>query len=307
MNVRRLLGLLAIMLPAALAPCSFAQPALETPSPAVPMQASTEDGARVQPSWIQVEVIVLRQLDTSSAGNERWPDDPQLSYPQPLRFLEDPQATGSNSNPPVIEGTVSGPAPFRLLDANDRLLGDAAARISHSAGYRLLQYLAWRQPAPEGVATHLLVTGGATQAEHHELEGSMTISGSATVQASVRLWLNDFDTTGVADGSGRAGIALPDVPTPPALPAPFAESTDDLLPSPPVEDAPLRVEPVRAARSVPLSATRELEWGKLNYIDHPLFGVLIMMTPFNPEAASEPTDNDVLPQVRPAPEHGSTP
>lgn len=291
MNMRRLLGLLATMLPVVLTPCAYAQPTLGTPSPTVPVQAAAEDGTRAQPPWIQVEVIVLRQLDTSSAGNERWPDDPRPSYPQPLRFLEDPQATGSNGNLPAIDDPAPGPAPFRLLDANDRLLGDAAARISHSAGYRLLQYLAWRQPAPEGVATHLLVTGGAAWAEHHELEGSVTIGGNETVQASIQLWLNDFDTASAADDSGRVGVALPDVPTPPVA---FAEATDDLL-LPPVEEAPLRVEPVRAARSIPLNATRELEWGKLNYIDHPLFGVLIMAVPFDPEATSEPTDGDIPP------------
>lgn len=284
-------GLLALMLTSMLTSSALAQPTIGFPAPQTPPSALAEDAPAEQPAWIQVELIVFRQLDTSSAGNERWPENPRLSYPQPLRFLEDAATSTGNGTPPADPDLATGPRPFELLGPDERLLRDAASRIANSAGYRLLQHLAWRQPAAAGSPVHLLVTGGTALGEHHELEGSVTLGGGSHVRATVRLWLNDFAT---AADEQTAGVVLPDVPQPPRA---LADDLDASLASPPEDATPIEVEPLRVARSVPLNATRELAWGKLNYIDHPLFGVLLMAAPFDAATPSTPaSDTATVPE-----------
>ncbi|HMV72242.1 MAG TPA: CsiV family protein [Pseudomonadales bacterium] len=305
MIARRVLTLLGALLLATLAAAAGAQS--PAPAPDITPSAPAGNTTVALPAWIQIEVVVFRELDTSSAGNERWPDDPTLSYPEPLRRLDDP-ATATQPGPqPADPSAGSEPVAFRQLDAPRQVLADAAARIAASAQYRLLAHLAWRQQAADGSTTHLLATGGATYGEHHELEGSLTVTNADVPEVTLRLWLNDFATAATGETAVRTGVALPTIPQATPFKEPSAEEATPLPaepqqePEPKLEPEPERepeqgitVEPVRAARSVLLQATRRLVPGQLHYIDHPLFGVLITAVPFDPAA---PTATPAEPSV----------
>lgn len=283
MILQRTVALLAVLLLATATLPLRAQPLVADPAAgAAPPPAGP--GMPAPAPWVQIEVIVFRHLDTSSAGNERWPENPVLSYPEPLRLLDDPAAAASAAATPAASdpgaSSPTEPVAFRLLDASQQLLVDAAARIGGSPNYRLLRHLAWRQPAPAGSVTHLLVTGGAQHGEHHELEGSLTIGGSDAVEATIALWLNEFAQAPAADGTPPTGVVLPAVPL---TSAPHTAPADASLAFAPLEPA-ITIEPARAARSVTLNGSRRLAPGELHYLDHPLFGVLLSATPFDPAA-----------------------
>ncbi len=290
MILQRASALLAVLLLATAALPLRAQPLVADPADTTAPAPAGPEVAAPAP-WVQVEVIVFRHLDTSSAGNERWPEDPVLSYPEPLFAFDDPSA-GATAAPVVSLPDASAPTepvPFRLLDASQQLLVDAAARIGESPNYRLLRHLAWRQPAPDGSVTHLLLTGGAQHGEHHELEGSLTIGGSDAVEATLGLWLNDFAPPQVVEGKPPTGVVLPAVPL---TGTPHNSPADASLAFAPLEPA-ITIEPARAARSVTLNGSRRLAPGELHYLDHPLFGVLLSAIPFDPAAqgaaSAEPT------------------
>jgi len=282
---------------------AFALLAALLPTPALLAQDIPAPAAAMAP-WIQVELIVFRNLDTSGAADEQWPAQPALAYPESVRVLLDPAASAQQA-PAAPESTgMPAPVPFALLGPADSLLGDAATRIASSQNYRVLTRLSWRQPAPGTGAEHVLVTGGRPWGEHWELEGYVSVSRANFVHVATHLWLNDFaDAAAGQPPAVGDGIALPPVPRPPQpLPAPPATLAAGAQPVPadaapmtatdtdaPAAGETIGVEPARALRSVLLTASRRVAPGEVHYIDHPLFGAVLKVEPWDPGAAANPT------------------
>ena len=290
---------------------AFALLAALLPTPALLAQDIPAPAAAMAP-WIQVELIVFRNLDTAGAADEQWPAQPALAYPDTLRFLLDPADVPATDSPAPAATTATtaqepvaatAPVPFALLASPESLLGDAAARLAGSPNHSVLAHLTWRQPAPGNGAEHILVTGGRPWGEHRELEGYVSVSRANFVHVATHLWLNDFAdaAAGQAPPVG-AGVALPPVPRPPQpelapqatfaaiadpLPAEAAPMTASDTAAPAADDA-ISVEPARALRSVLLEASRRIAPGEVHYIDHPLFGVVLKVEPWDPVAAANP-------------------
>ena len=285
---------------------AFALLAALLPTPALLAQDIPAPAAAMAP-WIQVELIVFRNLDTSSAADEQWPAQPTLAYPDAVRFLLEPASTPLQDAPAaaraVESAAATAPVPFALLGSSESLLGDAAARIAGSQNHRVLAHLSWRQPAPGNGAEHILVTGGRPWGEHRELEGYISVSRANFVHVATHLWLNDFaDAAAGQPPAVGAGVALPPVPRPPQpVPAPqttLAAVADPLstdaapmtatdTAAPAAEDS-ISVEPARALRSVLLEASRRIAPGEVHYIDHPLFGAVLKVEPWDPDAGANP-------------------
>ena len=68
----------------------------------------------------------------------------------------------------------------------------------------------------------------------------------------------------------------------------------------PAAEDPISVEPARALRSVLLEASRRIAPGEVHYIDHPLFGAVLKVEPWDPDAAANPAP-------APAPAPGAQP
>lgn len=294
MNPRhRVARLFGVLLFSACGPTTLAQPA----------PASASDAP-----WVQIEVVAFRHT-TADASGEKWPAAPVLSYPAPLRFLLEPgspehtaaveareferalQAEAGSAAPatPADGAPVPVELPGVLLAAPETVLADAAARIANAPGYRLLAHLAWREPVlAEGGNEHVLVTGGTSAGDHRELEGSIAIARSRFLHVDARVWLNDFPEPG--ETPGPDAVDLPPLPKPP-LPQPVTAAAPELTGAhvtgadAPPEEPVVAVEPVRAKRTVQLSASRRLSLGEVHYIDHPLFGLIVTVRPWNPAAA----------------------
>jgi hypothetical protein len=282
----------------------------------LPCLLQAQTGAPVvEAPWLQMEVVVFRHLDTALAADERWPAKPELGYPPDLGYLIDPgspahaaalaerelaaalAAEDATPGSAVSVASAPGELPRLRLGGSDLLLADAAARIAGSRQYRLLAHHAWRQPVPTPAhAEHVLVTGGAGTGDHFELEGFLTLTRSRFWHVETRLWLNDFPAPG--DAPGDAAVVLPAVPHPPlptistnAAPAPGVDEASGLDSGIATSAAQtIAVEPARPLRTVVLQAARRMNPGELHYLDHPLFGVLLMIRPYDPNAplATEP-------------------
>ncbi|MET0356159.1 MAG: CsiV family protein [Cellvibrio sp.] len=187
----------------------------------------------------QVEVIVFGRSETNP--QETWPTDIRLSYPENLSFI-------SESN--LSEN-------FTLVPANERSLNPQAATLARSGSYTLLFHQAWRQTIYAS-KTNIMIAGGKVFNEHHELEGSISLSVGQYLKIQTNLWLTKFAPfgTSVAD-------TWPELPS---IPGTFATEVDKSQQNP-------------IQRIVKLNQERTMRSNEVHYMDHPLMGVFVKIIP----------------------------
>lgn len=263
--------------------------------------------ARAQSEQLyRVELLVFSQPPAGGSA-EQWDGLPELSYPQRSRFLrypgeQSPQgAAAPMSAAPGESTTATGNGQptasqtdlFAALPSTQRELAGKAAAMQRSGRYRILFHEAWIQPM-SGQADALPIildqsgNGGAWPA----LQGSIKIYLSRYFYLETNLWLN---TQGeYLQGSWR----MPAPPVSPAreevLQAPLnrynttAPSTASLQPTAIGAQSPVAGQQAEQEVTGPdypyrhavlLQQTRRMRSGQLAYIDHPLLGVLVQITP----------------------------
>jgi hypothetical protein len=170
-----------------------------------------------------------------------------------------PELWSADPGAPELDGAVepvatdaaaprrAGPAPFQLLDAASRRLNGLEGRLARSPDYAPLLHLAWRQPVATGTGQGVRVHGGQGGAE---VDGVVRINRGRFLAAGADLVYHE-DT-------GR-GPAAPNV-----------------FNRPPGQAEAFRLQQSRRIRS-----------GELNYFDHPRFGAVILVTPFDAQARQD--------------------
>lgn len=287
--------------------------------------AATSSAQNTGEPWYQIEVIVFkRQQETYQ---EHWPNTITLAYPSRWKILEDPAAvtevlydedTLADMLPalddPAATDTTLAPAaataeidrlantPFLLLPTAEHSLAAHATALRRNARYQLMFHQAWRQPVlPPRTASAVVIHGGEQFDKHRELEGSISVSFSQFLQVRANLWLTQFAP--ISEQSIANWPALPPIPqaieppptvsrvwTEPAL-SPNQNAPDGgyveeafLDQAPAEEDLIDRYQP---ARVVLLQEERRIRARELHYLDHPLFGVILLVTPYQVPVAEE--------------------
>jgi hypothetical protein len=145
-------------------------------------------------------------------------------------------------------------------------------------------------------APAILIHGGRTYGEHSELAGSITLSVGQLLQINTRLWLTQFEIN-----YGQTPEDWPSLPESPyklkqaILAQTETLDTQLLIPdevdpwSLPIESlSESATEPAPEAylpqRIVVMDEERKIRSKELHYIDHPLFGLVIQLTPYTPPA-----------------------
>ena len=270
--------------------------------------------------WFQVEVIVFTRANGDS-GEENWPRNPTLSYPFNWIELRDPDAPPPSRSSRRNEGTsvrwnesatrrdpltdnLTPPdlqrEPYYRLPSNERELNRHATALRRHSGNRVLFHEAWRQPFRDNrEAPALIISGGEAYGSHFELEGSLRLTLSRYLHLNTNLWLTRFDpNTGQTPGS------WPQLPNPPnqvSLEAPLQLNSQLASPFDALDDTPERNawgldlrtdssmaslpeflrEPYLPSRIVTLNQQRRMRSGEIHYVDHPLMGLLIRITPYD--------------------------
>jgi len=275
--------------------------------------------------WYQVEIIIFERNDPAGAQAELWPDDPGSPPLNTATELHSPLDTPFVAATPELAALLEpvtppeGPPPvkpFELLGETEFRLNDVMTKLSNSTAYRPLLHAAWRQPThsrAEAAPVHIfggeLAAGNepdAAPTPSNEL-GSAPAEGGATTEPSGA----DAETAPSAyrpEDSGATEPAGPDqvVPTEGGESAPlyqvdgavtvsverYLHARLDLLyrRSLPVQDPTLPPDAPEAMElhTFRLQTSRRMRSQELHYIDHPLFGVLVMVTPFElPQAEPE--------------------
>lgn len=174
--------------------------------------------------------------------------------------------------------------PFARLDPSAHELN--SRRLQRSKGRRVLFHASWYQPLRSREDTEpLLIEGTLHQGEYPALQGSIRLYVSRYVHLETNLWLN---TTGEYLPEGWK------MPNPPLAPEPFAVDDSFFQVQLPADwlYRPYLANPVnniygqrtlpeyRWRHAVALQQKRRMRSGELHYIDHPLLGMLIKVTPY---------------------------
>lgn len=227
----------------------------------------------------------------------------------------------SSSNTAV---SVSEEQAFVLLDQQQLQLTTMAQRITSQADFRQLFHAAWRQPMNNREeSSSILIQGGQQFDKHFELEGSIKLSVERYLHLQTNLWLSQFSSN-----VGREPLPWPVLPNPPfslnidlttsnidgslnntdfthshghnkfggqftghKLNSKINNTSQSAFPLFGFDNSFYDVAGnlYSVEQTYTLRQNRRMRSGELHYIDHPLLGLLIKVTPYEPTA----TETDI--------------
>lgn len=248
-----------------------------------------------EPDWYQIEVLIFAQQSDYQRSNELWRDNFTPDY------SADPITLSSSAQANIAR------QPFLSLPADLRKLNASAQRIRKAPDLRLLSHLAWRQPVmKKDEAQPILIQTGDRFDSSSELEGTLTIYRGRYLHASSDLFFSQFksvDTEKQLDWS----VFSEDKPVSDSdawLQSQQQNQTANFQAIAPDTNAQF----IRAA-TARLKQSRRMRSDELHYIDHPLFGMLVQITPYkkpDPARKIQEIKLDRLPEKRPLPSTGGT-
>jgi hypothetical protein len=247
-------------------------------------------------------VVELKPIGASEVVLNEWLADIDGSLPateepaqQDATNVEpDPTAASTDVGEPVLIQLPQ--QPFTLLENDQLQLTPMAKRIFRQNDFQQLFHGAWRQPiAARNVAESILIRGGTQYDDHYELEGSISLGLERYLHINTDLWLSTFVTT--TPQNSYAWSILPQAPR--ALNAEremqsgdtfslddgFSATNSQNLLSPPSQNydnffSDLTSNSYAVEKTVTLRQQRRMRSNELHYIDHPLLGLIIKITPY---------------------------
>lgn len=201
--------------------------------------------------WYDVEVLLFVQQSKHYRASEQWPADytePQLS--ESKRLL----SASSSATKPVA---------FSRLGAGELQLRADAARIQSAPDLELLAHFGWRQPGlPQDKAIPIrlseeLLNSPARQGELPRLSGTLKLILSRYLHIETDLLYREPATTVQDEGMG---------------------SGQDLFQLAQQQDEAGRQQSLY--RVYRLEQSRRMRSGELHYLDHPVFGMAIKVSPY---------------------------
>lgn len=232
----------------------------------------------------QIDLLVYANNDPSAAFSENWPDNLRLRYPNNWRAL------------PPVGSAEQGLT--RVADAAPEF-AKTLKSMSLSSRYRKLIQASWRQTLTKrSRAPAIVIQGGDPSGEHFELEGYIKVAVERYLYITTDLWFTRFGGNG-----GNYYLPMPpykpgaNEEVEPDFDSLFAEGNlgigdEPAAPEPDITAALPAAEPTPINRIVVMNQERRLRSGELHFLDHPLFGVLVMISNVDDLPPLEATPED---------------
>lgn len=284
--------------------------ALACIAPAAPSVAA--DSAEL----FQIELVVFARTDESIASQERWPLDPGVPNWANSAELFGPVDTDAS-------GTVSEGQRIARLPASAFALTDAVIRLRQSREYRVLVHTAWRQSIPpQSSGTPVFIDDSAGPQSLPRITKEIQIVGvpQVSVVKSGQTLEPEASTPQSTEprqfAEGPPNLTL--FGTLAIRQTRFLHAVFDLLyrapqiakneakaETNPIAPKTLTLNEARAEGSSPIRAfrlteTRRLRSGEIHYLDHPMFGALLRVTPVvvsDPNAPDATTKKPAKPAI----------
>jgi hypothetical protein len=227
--------------------------------------------------WFQVELIAFKRQQQNT--REQWPTNIKPGYPHnwvELRHATSaiPSDTGSDLTAPASITTPD--FAFVVVPDAEHKLARYANALQRDSRFTILFHQAWRQPVTgTRSAKAVVINGGHQYGAHRELEGSFTLSFSQFLQIKTRLWLTQFEAN---RGQTTADWPLlPPIPRLEVAPDLMASETDQTSVQTTINE---EIEEFLPGRIAMMEEDRRVRANELHYFDHPLFGLIVQLTPY---------------------------
>ena len=267
----------------------------------LPVIGNTATNDSNEELWYQIEIIVFENMDQAGLSTEAWPLNPGQPDFDNLIELMPPQIAGmkdsgminldnSISGGPGI-GAVSGstainqkipamgpdmPEPYQLLPDAELNLRSQEIKLSSSERYYPLLHVAWRQPVlSEEEAKEVHIYSHMDEVQTDDLQAS---SDSLAIPPSSESFMYQIATDNepplrVIDGTVTVTLGK------------YLHLDTDLLYRIQAEDTnEFSIFGFRSRDETPdvfrMHESRRMRSGELHYFDHPLFGMLALITPY---------------------------
>lgn len=236
----------------------------------MPLFAQAQSG-----NWYKVEMLVF---GTPGGGSsELFEATPELAYPAQTTFL------ASRDHPAVSDQQQSGygAASAVTLPGSELEFRAAASRLQSNGRYQKLFHKAWTQRiVGRSQATPIVLDKSGDGGPWPALQGTIKLYLSRYIYLETNLWLN-------TDGAYlNSPWRMPPPPlAPPSTTAPNTWAAAQPVASGQVTDNAIGSSEQATGREYPyahavlLDQTRRMRSGEVNYLDHPLFGIIVKVTP----------------------------
>lgn len=221
-----------------------------------------------------VEMIVFTNELRMYREEEYWPDQLELTVKPPLLFLE---AIEPATVYPELYGkaaTISS-TQLPLLTQNKAELSDAANKIRTAGRHRLLSHQLWLQKLDDkSNALPMAVQAGREVNGFYEVSGTITLHKGRYLHIESNLWRSIF--------TNKVEEAL-------AIQLPFISSQlnnfNEPLLSTDESESNLAEEAVQPLVSIvsTMQQRRRMRSKEVHFLDHPLFGIIIQLRPYQGE------------------------
>jgi hypothetical protein len=222
----------------------------------------------------QVEMIVFARKGDSN--QEHWPSNITLRYPGnwvELKSAEEGDTTKDQ---------------FYILPANERMLNAQAQKLQRSGRAEVLFHNAWHQVITnKNNAKAVIINGGQTFGQHQSLEGSIRLSVATYLELQTNLWFSQFEINNGQEIT-RQWPQIPLAPNRVAAATNILSADSELeLERALANDKAQRLESSAATDGgafitrniILLQQERDMRSSEIHYIDHPVVGIIIQVTP----------------------------
>ena len=268
--------------------------------------------------WYQIEVIVFANISKNGLYSETWPQSPKLHNSEVIELKHADDTAFANQKVPNFTAGANTPVPYELLDRSQLQLVPIEKKMKASKNYRPLLHIAWRQPTVDpDKATPVYIYDGVdlprnvlqkTSQVDTQSQGrfSQIPVGTYTYDSSQYGQIVPVSQTDLENGpnlvpfSGtlKLGVSrylhvevdlkyrtkimkeevVPIAPDPNFTEGNSFQRTLALTQA--ENNNQTRVRRREALQTFYLYETRKMRSKELHYIDHPMFGVIVRVIPY---------------------------
>jgi len=258
-----------------------------------------------QASWYQIEIIIFENVNSKETSSEVWPNNPGLPNFGDVVELTAPQSdlpenngtadTGALATPDAVVpaepadsvatpattelATDTGPTqpqPYQLLPSDEFSLTRQEIKLTSSEQYYPLLHVAWRQPVlSEDNAKSVHIYSNMEQPQADDIQSSLDDLAKPPQDEffSYQEPSNNEAPMNVIDGTIKISLGKYLHLDADILYRTQAEAKNEFS----IFGFKQEDESANVFR---MQESRRMRSGELNYFDHPLFGMLVLITPY---------------------------
>lgn len=232
--------------------------------------------------WYQIEVIVFFNNNEEAMPTEQWPDLEALPDFRDAKslFVSQPESSLDLTEDPLTELVTQEPLAFQSLPPQDLEMSEIYRLLADLSAYSPVLHVGWRQPALDGSLAHRVYISDKPRSVPNFNSTSIEAVDHPIVEREVEQSGLDRDFEPNYQPSDESRIT--DERNSPRL---------DLIPDLMVEgEIQIRIGRViyistdfvkySGVSPVRIKEQRQVKLREIHYFDHPLFGVLVQVTPY---------------------------